>query len=157
VTHHPRVRLRAGGFSDLVDRDLAPLLREIWLAGIETMSSCQDAGESIEHLAAEYPHMEAYIEVSRGRAYIDFLWEEDAARFFSLIAAGGPSDALRHRLTHWLAEGHWQTIVSMSEYPDAPDTFGAFMYQVSFPKTDIAEAIVCLQRATEDGPSDPAS
>src|SRR5665213_3246512 len=108
---HPQKRLRAGGFSGTVDEGLVPLLREIWRAGIETVSSCQDASQSTAGLADEYPHMAPYVASRHGRAYIDFESLEGIEDFYTLVAHGEPSDAMRHRLDRWLAEGHWTTRV----------------------------------------------
>jgi hypothetical protein len=144
--HHKQVRLEAGGFAADVDGGLAPLLREIWLAGIETISCCQEASESVAPLLEDYPHLAAYVEENRGRAYIDFAELEGVERFLTLIARSGPSDDMRERMRHWIAPGRWRTLASIHDFEDDEDTYEAYLFQLSFPVSDLEEAETCLQR-----------
>lgn len=149
TARHPQRRVIVNGHGAMVDADLAELLRETWRAGIETVSSCQDAGETTADLVARYPHIAAYREARRGWSYVDFAAEGDVTDFFTRVVAGGPSAELRHRMRHWLAEGHWHTSVSIAEQYHDPSLFFAFMYQLSFPHSDIDEITACLKRGRE--------
>jgi len=151
MAEHRQVKLDAGGFSGSVDEELAPLLREAWLAGIETMSGCQDAGESLAGLPETYPHMAGYVEARRGRAYIDFLRVEGVEEFLSLIALGEPDDGMYERMADWLAPGHWETTAIMVPHPEDENCFLAFGYQLGFPRGDMDAMTECLRRGREAG------
>lgn len=43
--HHRAIRVCVGEMDELIDEEIAPLIRELWLAGIETHMSCQEAPE----------------------------------------------------------------------------------------------------------------
>lgn len=146
---HKQVRLEAGGFADDVDERLAPLLREVWLAGIETISSCEDASESVTPLLEDYPHLSSYVEQNRGRAYVDFAELEGVERFLTLIARGGPSGDMRERMRHWITPGKWTTLASIHDFEDDEDTYEALLFQLSLPRGDLAEAERCLRRGRE--------
>lgn len=67
---HKQVRVRAGGQDHYVDEGIAPLLRECWRSGIQTVMSCQSR--------------------AGGRAWVEFESAADATMF--LNAVGFPSD-----------------------------------------------------------------
>jgi len=60
------------------------------MAGLETISSCQNAGESLADLPKDEPHMAAQIAQLRGRLYIDFCRSGNIAEFLNLVMAGDP-------------------------------------------------------------------
>lgn len=41
-TKHRQVTVRVGPWCEEIDEQIAPLIREMWIAGIETSMSCQD-------------------------------------------------------------------------------------------------------------------
>ncbi|MFO1045411.1 MAG: hypothetical protein U0941_26835 [Planctomycetaceae bacterium] len=76
-----------------IDLEIAPLIREIWLAGIETMMSCQ--------------------EVSPGIAWIEFPDVEELLRFLNRVTPYEPGiDTLYNRICHQIVDPtsrpHWE-------------------------------------------------
>jgi hypothetical protein len=63
---HEAVTVRVGDRKEDIDKMLAPLIRELWRAGIETMMSCQETEPDI--------------------AWIEFNTVEDFERFLNLVA-----------------------------------------------------------------------
>jgi hypothetical protein len=57
VRTHPATVVVHGDLEAEVDLELAPLVLEIWRAGIETIHSCQDVGENLASLAAQLSHV----------------------------------------------------------------------------------------------------
>lgn len=64
-TKHPQVHIEWGDQAAEVDEGIAPLILELWKAGIDTMMSCQD---------------------NDGRLWIEFPDTADAARFLDVVA-----------------------------------------------------------------------
>jgi hypothetical protein len=147
---HPQILVEAGGQRAYVDHELAPLLRELWRAGIDTYSSCQDLGESVEDLLEAMPHLGPYVDFHSGRAVIDFS-PPDAQRFLNLVAGATPPPALYDRMARWTAEGAWRVDLIVLDAPAAPDRhdFRIFGTQVQFPRYDIPGVIACLRRHNE--------
>ena len=78
---HPGVVVRVGETAEVIDAAIAPLIREMWVAGIPTLMSCQ--------------------ETDPGRAWIEFEEVEHLARFLGVVTryeAG--ADALYNRVAH---------------------------------------------------------
>lgn len=143
--HHPSVHLVAGGFEDDVDEGLVPILRLAWEIGIETMSGCQDAGESLADLPKRHPHMADYVKRRQGWAYIDFF-NDGIEAFLTMVLAGEPSKEMWYRMYHWLAPDAWQKSCSVHTLDD--DVFHVLGAKLSFPVYDIDEIAACLERAS---------
>ena len=62
---HPAVTVTVGEWGAEIDLQIAPLIRELWIAGIDTLMSCQ--------------------EVSPGIAWIDFPDVHELLRFLDLV------------------------------------------------------------------------
>jgi hypothetical protein len=78
-TEHKQVRIRCYGQDAYVDEGIAPLIKEMWRAGIETCMSCQEG---------------AY-----GFVWLHFLFPDDAIRFLNIVAEYDPDpDSLYHRM-----------------------------------------------------------
>jgi hypothetical protein len=76
---HPTVIVEVGPWREEIDEALAPLIRETWRAGIETMMCCQ--------------------EVDPGIAWIEFESVEELYRFLNLVAHYEPGvDTLYNRI-----------------------------------------------------------
>ena len=138
---HPQVHLVAGEFEADVDEGLAPILRLLWEAKVETMSGCQNAGESLADLPETEPHMAAYVEARKDTAYIDFFLG-GVEGFLTLVAAGHPSEEMWYRMTHWCAPNAWTNTFLVA---DDDGIFDALGVQISFPISDIPEILDCLQ------------
>ena len=143
---HKQVRIQVRRRWGLVDEGLADLLKATWVLGIETMSSCQDAGESLADLPVEYPHMAAYVEAERGWAYIDFLPFYGIGPFMDAIRAARPTDDMWRRMSHWTTKDAWQKRLHLHPIDDHFQPFGA---QLLFPVYDIPEMVRCLQTSDQ--------
>lgn len=161
---HPTRHVQYEDLAANIDEELSDLVLEIWRAGIRTLSSCQDAGESI----GTDPHATDWLREigtrEAGRAYIDFLTVEDACLFHAAVANGGPRNALYERMVHWASPGAWASSLHLDDVtldedePDwgRPSAFLDGPVHVSFPRSDIAEIQrrLCRYNANELGPHD---
>lgn len=145
---HPRRRLKdPDGRFVMIDRGVADIIAECWRLGIETISCCQDAGESLAHLPDSHPHMTAYVNANRGRAYVDFDSADDAAFFLTLLGNHGPRDAFYRRMSSWFELDAWKKTIHISDLSEydrldgEPVDFQPWLVQVSFPATDIPEIV----------------
>lgn len=80
---HRLVRMRHRGREIDVDEEMAPLIQELWRAGIETVACCQE-GED-------------------GLAWIEFRQAGDAERFLNAVAVYEDGNASLYRRLSWLA------------------------------------------------------
>ena len=98
---HPvrKVRHPSGRYM-WIDVGLVPLVRALWAAGFETITCCQDLGESITELN---PRKGAYW---KGWALVE-LPAADATRLAELAAAGGRFPM------HWAQDGAWEMSVPL--------------------------------------------
>lgn len=151
MTMHPTTTLTApDGLAVEIDELLAPMLQQVWRAGIETVSCCQSAGE-LGGLEAHFPHLAERNAYHSGYAYIDFPGPDDAAAFLTAVANGGPRDAFYVRMVHWVAPGAWRTSVQVQDLADeddedAPSVFELGTVKVSFPLPDVDEIAARLAR-----------
>jgi hypothetical protein len=77
---HETVRVRVGDMDAEIDKDIAPLIREIWEAGIVSCNSCQ--------------------ENEPGIVWIEFMTPTDAERFVNIVAEYEDGiDTLYNRIT----------------------------------------------------------
>jgi len=60
-------------------RDAGAVIEATWRNGIQTLTSCQDAGESNQDWVAKLPHMADYVTTHRGWAFIDFMIDDGVA------------------------------------------------------------------------------
>lgn len=84
MTDHEQARVRVGDWEAEVDLEIAPLIEEIWKAGLWTWNSCQNCVE--------------------GRVWIQFSHVEDGQRFLEIVAAEYDPDpwSLYQRIRcHW--------------------------------------------------------
>ena len=137
VRSHSAVIVAVGPWREEIDEDLAPLIREIWKAGIETLMSCQ--------------------ETEPGIAWIEFDSIPELLRFLDLITTYEPGvDTLYNRIHHQLTgpmsaptweyqlnlmdmfEGQEEQLIDQRACFDA--TVGVY-----FPQTDIPRLVDCLE------------
>lgn len=132
---HPTVTVEVGPWREEIDEALAPLIGEIWKAGIETMMSCQ--------------------ETEPGISWIEFDSAEETLRFLNLIARYEPGvDTLYNRIhdqrTGPMSAPVWEyqfNLMDVFDGVEGPVTDGMSDFDatvgVYFPTTDIP---VLLQR-----------
>ena len=82
---HPLQTVRVGELSAEIDEMLAPVVEALWRNGFETLTSCQDAGESNEDWPTLLPHMAKHVDSRKGWAFIDFPIESGLA-FLTAVA-----------------------------------------------------------------------
>ncbi len=147
--------LSHGEWSADVDEELARLILEMWRAGIETVSCCQDVGEVLQGAFWERPHLVDLRQQSLGRATLDLPDLYHLCRLCDAIANSGPTDAFDERMRHWASPGAWLVLDdwTVSELADEdepdwsqPSRFEPAMVQLRFPRTDIGEMVERLRR-----------
>ncbi|MEO5679042.1 MAG: hypothetical protein ABIS47_05165 [Acidimicrobiales bacterium] len=155
---HPATLISHGAWSAEVDVELAPLVLQIWKAGIPTIHSCQDVGENIATLTHRLPHLADVARRERGRASLGFADVDGLLSFHDLLANAGLRDDFYERLLHWASPAAWQCTIGLrdlgleeDEVPRAPDgtpssRLAAVSFQVRLPRADIAEATARLER-----------
>ncbi len=160
---HPATVVSLGGRTAEVDVGLAPLVLELWRAGIGTIHSCQDVGENIAALAAKLPHLEPVARRQAGRASIGFAELVGLMSFQDALANAGPRDGFYERMLHWASPDAWQCVIGIrdpglddpdsdgAKGPPAPDgtprsRLEAASFQVRFPASDIEDATERLRR-----------
>jgi hypothetical protein len=166
-THPARVIVH-GDLSAEVDLELAPLVLEIWRAGLQTIHSCQDVGENLVDLAVELPHLAGIVQRETGRASIGFPSHEAVLALLDALANAGPRDELYERMAHWASPGAWQLVLGIQDQGlerdeakgrglTAPDgtplsRFAAPSFQVHFPRTDATEMTQRMRRHNRGEP-----
>ena len=144
VNVHPLTTVRVGSMAAQIDQLLAPVIEATWRNGIQTLTSCQDAGESNADWVAKLPHMAGYVATRKRWAFVDFTVEQGLA-FLDAVAGAGARDAFYVRMVHWAAPDAWR--VDVKPYDAAmfdetvPSRFGLRLMQVMFPQYDIAEIV----------------
>jgi hypothetical protein len=133
--NHKQVRVKANGQAAYVDEGIAPLIKEIWRAGIQTIMSCQKG---------------AY-----GFVWLNFVDTEDAGEFLNIVAEySRDSDSLYKRMfgrdaenpKSWIYKFHaedYNLVQYLNEEADAFDEYHegqpCFFFTVSiwFPPSDL--------------------
>src|SRR5512135_1412524 len=72
MTEHRQVRIRINGWDARVDEGIAPLIREMWQAGLHTVMSCQNQGK-MPGFTCDVTWL--------------YLWPGFAQRFLSIVAS----------------------------------------------------------------------
>jgi hypothetical protein len=143
---HRAVLVQVGPWSEEIDEAIAPLIREMWIAGIETHMSCEEDGFSkvwiafpeLENLAmflnivAEYEagaetlynRMNPQLQLEDADLAWDYeLFVDDTALIPSESATEKPEDC---------------------EYAGPPDFF--FTFSVRFPPSDLSRVLTRMQQ-----------
>jgi hypothetical protein len=125
---HATVRVCVKNLEADIDVEIAPLIREMWLAGIETVLSCQ--------------------ENPKGWVWIEFLGLEDMERFLAAIDdSGAQSDSLFSRMA-------WESsdLDTWWDYEIMPQVLGpsrspiVLSISIRFPRSDRGEVQRRLKR-----------
>ena len=143
---HPTVPVAFGAWSADIDEEVAPVVLALWRAGIETVSACQDEGESLVAFADQAPWFAAQTRAYAGRAYVDFAELDAVARFLDAVANAGPRDELYQRMSSPATPEAWEVRVTFYDALTTqdsvdwanPSTFAAGVLRVRFPRRDIA-------------------
>jgi hypothetical protein len=142
VNTHPLVTVHVGTMTAEIDQMLAPVVEAAWRNGIETFTSCQDAGESNADWVDKLPHMAEYVTSRRGWAFIDF-GIDDGLAFLDAVARAGARDAFYVRMVHWAAPDAWRINVrpydAAMRDEAARSDFDLRLMQIMFPQYDIPE------------------
>jgi len=168
VRTHPATVVVHGDLVAEVDLELAPLVLEIWRAGLETIHSCQDVGENLVDLAVHLPHLAGIVQRETGRASIGFPDADAVLAFLDALANAGPRDELYERMAHWASRDAWQLVLGIQDRGlereeakgpgrTAPDGtplshFTAANFQVRFPRSDAAEMTQRMRRHNRGEP-----
>jgi hypothetical protein len=158
VRTHPTTTVTHGDRAAEVDVELAPLVLEIWRAGIETIHSCQDVGENVAGLAAGLPHLADVVRRETGRASIGFARGDAVVAFLEVLANAGPRDRFYERMVHWASPAAWQLVLGVQDQGLRDGDAGEGVdgtplsrlvlasFQVRFPRTDADEITARLRR-----------
>ena len=139
---HKTVLVRVGGNEEQIDAEIAPLIAEIWRAGIETVMSCQDS--------------------PAGFVWIEFPSDMDARLFLDAVTEyeDGP-DTLYNRIAHvwhvgpeteaffWIYDTFPEDTSldygsdGVVSHTGAPDF--CFSYSVRFPRTDLPTVLARME------------
>ena len=135
--HHPAVVVEFGELREEIDVKIAPLILEIWKAGIQTMMSCQ--------------------ETNPGFAWIEFDSPEDLLRFLNLVTEHEVGiDVLYNRVNPQLRGDQslpsWEFLVNfldLCEDTEEQADFGIVDFEMTigayFPHADIPILLARLQ------------
>jgi len=157
VRTHRATVVSHGDLSAEVDLELAPLILEIWRAGIGTIHSCQDVGENVAELAGRLPHLGEMVRRETGRASIGFPDTHALLALLDALANSGPRDQFYERLVHWASPGAWQLVLATQDRglqeggnlaaDGTPRSrLAPASFQVRFPRSDIGEMTGRMRR-----------
>lgn len=90
MTEHPQVEISFGDRAAQVDEGIAPLILELWKAGIDTVMSCEN---------------------NNGRVWIQFPSSDDAEQFVSIVAEDYDEDiySIYNRAVGGWEDDDWET------------------------------------------------
>ena len=143
---HRAVLVRIGPWSAEIDEAIAPLIREMWIAGLETHMSCQQDGFGKVWIAftelanlVRFLNIVAEYEVGATTLYnrmnpqlrledLDLAWDYEMFADDSALV---------------LAESHAE-MPDDYQYAESPDFF--FTFAVRFPPSDLPRVLTRLQR-----------
>ena len=125
---HKMIPVSAGGQSADIDEPIAPLVEEVWKAGVRTLHSCQDN--------------------PTGYVWIETESAADATRFVDIALSGDTGDAaqkgLRERalrqgpIGFWpLSRGLWLFKVSIDNQGGEGPVHTKFLVSIRFPRRDL--------------------
>lgn len=121
MTGHPTVVVRVGDWTAPIDKEIAPLIKEIWKAGIGTVLSCQENQPGITWIAFVITNVADFLHIVVGE-YNDEI------------------DSLYNRIRQEWEDskrvGWWEYEIFSQGFP---------MVSIRFPKTDIPILVERLQ------------
>jgi len=102
VNYHPTKRLTdPDGHPAEIDIQLVPLIEALWAAGYETITCCQNLGESLRHIERKSDYWRGYV-------LLEFPID-DALRLVDFVKGTKRFD----RYMHWAAPGAWEMSVPL--------------------------------------------
>jgi hypothetical protein len=166
---HPATTVTHGDLAADVDIELAPLVVEVWRAGIPTIHSCQDVGENVADVAVHLPHLAEVVRRETGRASIGFPDVGAMGAFLDALANAGARDPFYERMLHWASPDAWQVTVAVQDLGLEPAGSGGraeregntddlapdgtprsrlapVSFQVRFPRPDVVEMTERMRR-----------
>ena len=134
MNKHPTKYLKApDGSRAAIDVMLVPLIKALWAAGYETITCCQDIGESAggtcERTAAPW----------KGCALLD-MPVDDTCR---LLDAVKRTPQFRDRM-HWAAEGAWSIDIPILPFGRDGDAEPSPWAQIRFPNDQVSDLVDVL-------------
>lgn len=150
VGKHKTVQVRVGEMRADIDEEIAPLIRELWRAGIDTLNSCQENRPGI--------------------VWVQFATADDAAMFLNVVAEydeepdglyariTGRSDRCEHSPPPWdyhaLPEdlGLIEAFLDDDEIDEWHEGESEFLFNMSvrFPRCDFPAVLARLVRYNEE-------
>ena len=140
---HATVTVEVGSWCEEIDEALAPLIRQIWIAGIETDMSCQETEPGIAWI--EFPGIEALFRflnlVTRYESGVDTLYNR-----------------IRYQLTGPMSAPVWEYQLNLMDLFEGQEeqtndglTYFDATVGVYFPATDIPVLLERLQAINNAG------
>jgi hypothetical protein len=143
---YPATLVEVGSRSEEIDKVIAPLIREMWIADIDTIMSCQDDGSD--------------------RIWVEFEDVDDLVEFLNAIAEFEPGrDTLYNRMKpyfrttdpelDWIYELHPNDMAFTDDGPSDADVvqprhegtpYFFFTVSVRFPPSDLPVVLSRMQR-----------
>jgi hypothetical protein len=163
-TDHKQKRVRANGWSANVDKGLAPLIKELWKAGIYTTNSCEDnrPGGIYQGPYPDYEVMTGSERWPDGCVWIG-MPADCALKFMKIIVdfEGDQNFYLRLFEGEWVGihfTKMWEFKVSMFDWSYVIDDDGhsldgpselEFMISMRFPKEDLEKVYAKVKEHNE--------
>jgi hypothetical protein len=146
-TGHPQVHIKVDDIEADVDVELAPLITEMWKAGIDTMMSCQ------QH---DTPELEKYGNPTSW-VWLDFATAEDAETFLTRVAGDYDPDpeSMFQRIAGEPDKGSkrdwWYECHAMDSRDEKDPGGGCVMFDVSvrFPRDELPEVFQRMKAHNE--------
>jgi hypothetical protein len=134
-TYHKQVRVRANGQDAYVDEGIAPLIREMWRAGIRTLMSCQQGAFGLVWLYFDCPFYATKFMniVAEYEEEPDSLYQRMLGHHAE-VANTWEYDLLPEDFN--LTEEHVKSTASFVERHDGDPAF-EFHVSIRFPPTDL--------------------
>jgi len=141
---HKTVRVVSGQWHADIDVEIAPLIKALWRAGIETTGSCQDSPRGWVWLAFPHPSFEAFVKrVVESANAVEVQQGVPSVGSRDDLFVVRPTDALRQRATATTgSDKDWRYIVVPQQ--TVPRRVGnhevelTIHYAVVFPAIDLA-------------------
>jgi hypothetical protein len=136
VNHHPVKRLTApDGSRAGIDVLIVPLIKALWAAGYETVTCCQDLGESLSHLERHSAHWAGY-------ALLE-MFIPDMCRFLDAVK---DTPQFKDRM-HWTVPGAWEISIPVLPFGWDGDAEPSPWAQVRFPNDQISDLADVIREA----------
>jgi hypothetical protein len=142
MNHHPTMRVRTPDGNDAdIDVLMVPLVKALWAAGYETVTCCQDLGESLHSYGCEREgaHWKGY-------ALLE-MFTEDACRFLDAVK---DVPQFKDRM-HWAAPAAWSIGILVLPFGHHGDARPSPWAQIRFPKDQVGDLTDVVRQSVDDG------